>query len=329
MSRGTNKVCNHELAAYNVSMGCIKARRVLSIILASSFAFGSLSGIHTECSAASGDNAIRIFSPAAGRVVADWTALVKGELNVLAGTEVGVTVNGFVALVGGGKFATMLPLNFQTPTTNVSATVTNPLGAIFGTHSIPITAKTPDSEVVIMFRAYPRLGTAPLPVRFSMTSLKEIARVELDLDGNGTVDWQGTTLENQEFPLQEAGLYYPTIKVTDTEGNIYTESALVQVLDPKELDALLKTKWTAMKGALSQGDISRAVNHIVTRKRDGYRKIFESLTIPLSSIDQVLTDIKFVKLAGIQVEYEMGGIEFSGLVNFSLDTDGIWRISFF
>lgn len=227
----------------------------------------------------------------------------------------------------------MLPLNFPTPTTNISATVTNSLGTILGTHSIPITAKTPNAEAVLTLRPYPVLGTAPQSVRFSMTSLKQVAHVELDLDGDGTIDWQGVTLEGQEFPLPEAGLYFPTVKVTDAEGNIYTENAMVQVFDPKELDALLQAKWTAMKGALRQGDIGRAVNYIVTKKRDGYRKMFESLTIPLSNIDQVLTDIKFVKLAGIQVEYEMlyteGGAVFSGLVNFSLDMDGIWRINFF
>lgn len=314
-------------------MSRTNARRVCSIILASSFALGALLGNRTECSAASGDNVIRIISPAAGQVVADWTTLVRGELNVPVGAEVGVTINGFVALVGRGKFATMLPLNFPTPTTDVSAIVTNSLGAILGTHSIPITAQTPNAEPVLTFRPYPTVGTAPLPVRFTMTSLKQIARVELDLDGDGTVDWQGVTLEKQEFPLHEPGLYYPTIRVTDTAGNVYTDNALVQVFDPKELDKLLQAKWTAMKGALRQGDIDRAVNYIVTKKRDGYRKMFESLTIPLSNIDQVLTDIKFVKMAGIHVEYEMlymeGGAVFSGLVNFSLDTDGIWRINFF
>jgi len=247
--------------------------------------------------------------------------------------EVGVTINGFVALVSRGKFATMLPLNFPTPTTNVSATVTNSMSAILGTHSIPLTADSPNAEPVLSFRAYPVLGTAPQSVRFSMTSLKQIAHVELNLDGDGTIDWKGVTLEGQEFPLRQAGLYFPTVKVTDAEGKIHTENALVQVFDPKELDALLQAKWTAMKDALRQGDIGRAVNYIITKKRDGYRKMFEALTIPLSDIDQALTDIKFVKLAGIHVEYEMlymeGGVVLSGLVNFGLDMDGIWRIEFF
>ena len=48
---------------------------------------------------------------------------------------------------------------------------------------------------------------------------------------------------------------------------------------------------------------------------------------------QVLTDLRFVNLAGIYAEYEMlytqNGMALSGLVNFSLDIDGIWRVSFF
>ncbi len=314
-------------------MAPTNSRRILSILFASIFAFCAFLENHTDCSAASGDNTIRVMSPAAGEVLVDWQALVKGELSVPVGTEVGVTINGFVALVSRSKFATMLPLNFPTATTNVSVTVTNSLGTILGRHSIPITAESPNAESILTLRAYPVLGTAPQSVRFSMTGLKQIARVELDLDGDGTIDWQGATLEGQEFPLREAGLYFPTVRVTDAEGKIYTENALVQVFDPKELDAILQAKWTAMKGALRQGDIGRAVNYMVMKKRDGYQKMFESLTIPLSSIDQILTDIKFVKLAGIHVEYEMlyseKGVMMSGLVNFSLDTDGIWRINFF
>jgi hypothetical protein len=314
-------------------MGQTNASRIFLVILAASFAFGAFLENRTECSAASGDNPVRIISPAAQEVVVDWKTLVKGELNLPAGTEVGVKINGSVALVHREKFAAMLLLNFPTPTTDVSATVTDSLGTILGTHSIPITGKTPDAELVLTFRPFPVLGTAPQLVRFTMTSLKEVARVDLDLDGDGAIDWQGATLEGQEFLLPKAGLYFPTIKVTDAEENTYTENALVQVFDPKELDALLQAKWKAMKNALRQGDIGRAVNYIVTKKRDAYRRVFESLTIPLSNIDQVLTDIKFVQLAGIQVEYEMpyteNGVVIAGMVNFSLDVDGIWRVFFF
>jgi hypothetical protein len=314
-------------------MANTKPGRVLPVLLTSALAFCAFLAGRSECAAALAANVIRITSPAPGEVLADWKALVKGELTVPAGTEVGVKVNGFVALVSRGKFATMLPVNFPTPTTDITATVTNSSGAILGTHSIPVATASPNPDPNLMFRASPVLGMAPVPVRFTMTSRKQIARVELDLDGDGTIDWQGATLARQEFPLPDAGLYFPTVRVIDTDGNTHSESVMVQLLEPKEFDRLLQDKWTAMKRALRQGDIGRAVEFIVTKKRDGYRTMFESLTIPLSDIDRVLTDIKFVKLAGIYAEYEMSymqnGMQMSGLVNFSLDVDGIWRVDFF
>ena len=314
-------------------MAHTKASRVLSVLLISALAFCAFLASRSGSLAALAANAIRITSPAAGELLADWKVLVKGELNVPAGAEVGVQVNGVVALISRGKFATILPLNFPAPTTDIKATVTNSSGAILGTHSIPVGAESPNPDPILMFKGSAVLGTAPLRVHFTMTSRNQIALVELDLDGDGTIDWQGARLDRQEFPLRDAGLYFPTIKVIDIDGKTHSENTLVQVLDPKEFDGLLQAKWTAMKDALRQGDIGRAVDYIVTRKRDGYRKMFESLTIPLSDIDRILTDIKFVELVGIRAEYNMlyteNGIAMSGLVNFSLDMDGIWRINFF
>ena len=277
-------------------MGSTKAGGILLTVLFAFFVFSSLPWSPSECRAASGDNAIRIISPAADDVITDFAALVKGELNVPSGTEVRVTINGTVALVDRGKFATMIPMNFPSPTTNLTATMTDSLGTTLSSHSIPITAKVPDSEPVLSFRAFPALRMAPLSVRFSMTSLKEIELVELDLDGNGRTDWYGATLNYQEFSLREPGLYYPTVKVIDVEGNVHTDRALVQVLNPKELDVLLQAKWKSMKGALKLGDISEAVSYITISKRTGYQLVFEALTIPLANIDQILTDISFVQV---------------------------------
>jgi hypothetical protein len=107
----------------------------------------------------------------------------------------------------------------------------------------------------------------------------------------------------------------------------------VQVIDQKEFDALLQSKWKAMKDALRQHEIEKATDYIVKTRRDGYRKMFEALTIPLSEIDKALTDIRFVRLRGVDAEYQMpysrNGQEMSGLVTFRLDEDGIWRIRFF
>ena len=61
--------------------------------------------------------------------------------------------------------------------------------------------------------------------------------------------------------------------------------------------------------------------------------MFNALTVPLSCIDQILTDITVVQQSGIDVEYRMihmeGGVQFSDLVLFTVDEDGVWRIKFF
>ncbi len=58
--------------------------------------------------------------------------------------------------------------------------------------------------------------------------------------------------------------------------------------------------------------------------------VFQNLTVPLSSIDQVLTAIQFVQATGNTVEYEMLRSDSRGqlsyVVRFVLDKDGVWRI---
>jgi hypothetical protein len=318
---------------YNEDMSRIIFGKIASIVLASSCLYGVSLVNRTECFAAAVGDAIRIVFPLPGDVLPAWQTIVKGELNIPTGMEVGVKVNGAVALISGAKFATIVPLNFPTPTTEISATVTDARGTVLGRHSIPLTAEPPRGDLPLTWRAFPPLGVAPLSVRFTATSVKQLARAELDLDGDGAIDWRGAKLERLEFELSRPGLYFPTLTVTDTDGKSYSETVLVQVIDQKELDALLQTKWKAMKDALRQDDVNKATDYIIISRRDGYRKMFEALTIPLSEIDKVLTDIKFVKLSGVNAEYEMlyskNGQKMSGLVNFRLDEDGIWRIRFF
>ena len=88
-----------------------------------------------------------------------------------------------------------------------------------------------------------------------------------------------------------------------------------------------------MKNSLRQGDINLALTHIVLRRRSTYQAMFTALTIPLANIDQVLTGITLIDQRGIEVEYEMfvtqGGTQYSYLVLFALDEDGVWRVKFF
>ena len=61
--------------------------------------------------------------------------------------------------------------------------------------------------------------------------------------------------------------------------------------------------------------------------------MFNALTVPLANIDQLLTGITLLDQRGIEAEYEMmvneGGVQYSFMVLFAIDDDGVWRVKFF
>jgi len=99
------------------------------------------------------------------------------------------------------------------------------------------------------------------------------------------------------------------------------------------VDALLRAKWTGVKDFLRSGDIDGALESVVLSARDSYRDLLTALTVPLSTIDVVLTDISFVSLDVGRVEYQMiqvdDGVRLSYFILFARDADGIWRLRFF
>jgi len=275
-----------------------------------------------------GSGVVSITSVTPGAVINDFSVLVRGFVNVPFGTEVGVTVNGFPALVDQGQFALIVPLDDTV--TGLTAVARDAMGTTLGSQTIPVTVQIPTEEPILLFRPLPFMGMAPLSVSFELRSLEPIARIDLDADGNGTVDFQGTKLDNQQFVYSGPGLYFPKVTVTDTANRIYTKTAVLLVVAQNELEALLQAKWTGLKDALRNGDIPTALKYIAISKRSDYSQVFSSLYIPLAQIDQVLTNITFIVMNRATAEYEMGRTDPQGevayLVRFNIDEDGIWRI---
>ena len=274
---------------------------------------------------------VQILSPASGSSINNFSILVIGEILVPPGPEIGVTVNGYVALIDGAEFAALVPVD-QT-VTSLTATVADTAGIPLGSHSIPITIQPPAAEPVLHFRPSPVIGAAPLTASFILSSLSAISNIALDANGDGAVDFNLPSLEGQSFVYNSPGLYYPKVTVMNTSGGVHTAEAIVQVIDTGELDSILQSKWTGMKNALRTGNTAVAANYIVKSKRANYQNVFNNLTVPLANIDQVLPSITFVEHRGLNVDYEM--LRFDGadlityVVTFVLDEDGVWRIKFF
>lgn len=270
--------------------------------------------------------AISITSPTAGSVISASTVIVQGVVDASVGTEIGVTVNGFVGLVSDGQFAALVPL--EENVTSLTATATDATGST-GSDTISVTVQPPVSDLLFLTPS-PDSGVAPLQVNLRASFLGLASNYQWDVDGNGTIDFSGPNLVEVNHEYQVPGLHVPTVIVTDSHGSQFTESAPVLVFSRDEVVALLQAKWQGFKDALRAGDILGALRFVVQDNRGDYQEIFQNLTVPLSAIDQVLTDIQFVQFRAQTAEFEMLRTdergELSYLVRFVVDQDGIWRI---
>jgi hypothetical protein len=266
-------------------------------------------------------------APASAAVVPEGLLLVRGI--TWAGWDGGVTVNGVVALVHGGSFAALVPVT--PPTTELVGVLTRPDGSTAEVRRTVMVMPAPEPHIV--FRARPAGGAAPLLVRFSLAAPASDAELALDLTGQGGVDFRGADLEGHTFAYSAPGIYAPTVTLTDSSGTQRTASALVQVVETGALDSLIQAKWQGFKGALRRGDVDGALSFVASTVRDGYEALVADLTVPLSQIDAILTDIVLVAAEEDRAEYEMirteDGERFSYYVLFVRDADGIWRLKFF
>src|SRR5262249_49949586 len=149
-------------------------------------------------------------------------------------TTIGVTVNDMPGFVHDGVFAALVPVDPSV--TSLTASL-NDLTHSLASDAIAVTVSAPAAESVLQLRTSPSGGVAPLTAAFSLSSLVAISHLTLDSDGNGAVDFQGSTLDGVEVTYAQPGVYVPTVQVTDVQGHLHTAATLVHVSAPAVLDA--------------------------------------------------------------------------------------------
>ncbi|MDA8240530.1 MAG: PKD domain-containing protein [Nitrospiraceae bacterium] len=273
---------------------------------------------------------ITITSPASGGSINKAVTVVKGTFKSDT-NDIGVLVNGIPAEVRGREWVTNgIPLKIGTNT--ITAKITDSSG---NSANAAITVNTSDTTQQVKLSSNITSGISPMSVTFSVSTEmpNPVVSYQMDFDGDGTMDYTGAAFENMSFTYTAEGAYYPTVTVTDNQGNVYADKRVITVLDRPEIEALLKTKWEGMKGALANGDIEKAVGFFAEDKKDMYRYNFTLMASILPTIIKDLGEMHLVKVTDDVAEAEMSAVqdksEYSFYVEFVKDSNGVWQLRFF
>ena len=316
---------SHSILLTNLTQGTIYHFRVTS---KNSYGFASTSEDNTfTTQSLPSPITLTITSPQNGDTINKTETMVTGTMTNSTNSETGITVNGILANVHGNEFvANHVPLTEGANTLTVKAT-----DAAGNTNTTSITVNAGTTVSYIKLTSNIESGISPLTVYFSNeTSNLPPASYQIDFEGDGVIDYAGTTFENISHTYTSEGIFYPIITVTDNLGNAYSDTAAITVFSKTEMDNLLKGKWDGMKGALASGDVETAVSYFAEKTKERYRTVFTAIQDKVSSIAANMQGIQLIYLKNNMAKYRIKRSETMGEITyyiyFELDENGIWRI---
>ena len=273
---------------------------------------------------------ISITSPANNETINRPSVLVKGTVTTTA-EEVSIKVNGILAEVYNGQFvANHVPL-----TEGDNRIIANATDSNGGVGRAEVSVKANTTLPYVTLNTNITSGIPPLAAYFSVaTELPNaVTSYQIDFEGDGVIDYTGETFEDIFHTYTTEGIYYPTVTVTDDQGNIYRDTIAITVLNKEKIDALLKGKWEGMKGKLIQGNIANALKYFSDSSYEEYKEIFELISPQLGGLVSTMRDIFQNNITQGIAEYtitrQQRGVDIVYFIHFVKDSNGIWRIDGF
>jgi glucodextranase-like protein len=241
----------------------------------------------------------------------------------------GVVVNDQIAYVANGAFAFKnLPLAPGANTITASATSRDGRTA---TTSVTVTAtgKPPDMVLAADLTS----GMAPLTVTFSYTHSSPFAidKLAMDFDGDGRDDYRtNRPPASVQNTYTRAGVYRPTMTLTNVAGVSYTDDLVVEVGAPEAQDALFSSVWDGMNQALVNQDVSGALGFLNPQARENYASVFQDLLTDMPAIVGSYSRPQRLSIGAEILEYAVNrtldGENRIFLIYLLRDADGVWRL---
>ncbi|MCI4627039.1 MAG: hypothetical protein L3V56_13920, partial [Candidatus Magnetoovum sp. WYHC-5] len=274
---------------------------------------------------------IDITYPSNGAALNDQYIVVKGTYATGA-QNFAINVDNIPVYISGNQWVSP-EFKLDKGANNITATISDGQG---NTHTMSVGVNVSLPTNGIQLRARKGNGLSPLKAYFDVDEklLYSAVLYEIDFDGDGTYDYSGSELTDPSYTYTTPGIYYPKATVTDEQGNKYTDSTLIAVLNRVEVDTELKNRWQTMKNALAIKDISSALQYFTSDYQPLYGKVFAALLDNLPQYAAGMRDINLMYCENDSAKFHIEKQEviagevhnISYFIYFVRDIDGFWKI---
>jgi hypothetical protein len=272
---------------------------------------------------------LAITFPSDGSTMSVRDIIVKGTVVHLRGSETGVVVNGILANIYGSEFVVN-----HVPMVEGSNTLTATATDIDGnTETTSITVNGVPTTNYIRITASMESGLSPLEATLIIESSLDLTSASLTYAGPAEVEFLSTSTSEYRVRLVAEGIYYFTADITDSSGNLFSDTVAITVLPEVYLDGLLRGKWEGMKQAMINRDVEKAGSYFADWTRERYTGIFSALGDRLPQIAQYMQNIRMIYLIDGVAKYRIRRMEEAGEITYYIyfvqDENGLWKIQQF
>ncbi len=249
-------------------------------------------------------SAINITSPLFGETLSRPDIMVTGTITHVEGSEVGVTVNGMVAMVYEDEFvANHVPL--EQGGNIIKAIAVDVDGNTLET-SILVNVVAAEKYVMLTGDEYE--GVSPFEIKQTIdASFDAIDQTLSHVSApDGTVELIEHPSDTEYYlRVTGPGIYYLIAAVTDEDSNSYSDTIGVVVLDEAIVDGEIRSRWNSMKEKLIQGDIQGALKIYTPLSVNEYEQTYTALGSQLPALIATMGDMEKVYIKGDRAKYKI------------------------